>query len=360
MTILIGSSGNDTLDGGNADDVIFGLGGNDRLTSGNGNDVMSGGGGIDQLYGGNGADTLDGGSGDDGLYGGDGADRMDGEQGNDTISCSGGNDVVDGGDGNDWISADSNSDSVNGGNGNDTILGGDALDSLAGAAGTDTLVGGVGADTLNGNGGSVGVVTIVGDVFRYDSINDTGVGAGRDIIVQFDDSASLAAQDLIDLSGIDANSGAAGDQSFQSTFLSIGDSFTAPRQIRIVPNGAGSTEKIIQLNTDGDAAVEAEILVQASNGIRSATSRFLAATPARNAWTRILTVAPARHRTSVPATHRNVQASRWSGRCVRVLRQRLDCAGKCDNNVWSVARTSAPVRCPDNPELAATHGRAAR
>jgi Ca2+-binding RTX toxin-like protein len=61
--LIIGTSGNDNLDGGNStDDCIIGGGGNDTIQGKGGNDI---------LVGGNGDDTLDGGQDTDICYGGD-------------------------------------------------------------------------------------------------------------------------------------------------------------------------------------------------------------------------------------------------------------------------------------------------
>ena len=57
--------GNDTLEGGDGDDLLFGMGGDDMLNGGDGNDLLFGGSGNDFLDGGNGADTLYGGAGND-------------------------------------------------------------------------------------------------------------------------------------------------------------------------------------------------------------------------------------------------------------------------------------------------------
>jgi surface adhesion protein len=66
--------GNDTLNGGEGDDILYGLGGNDLLDGGTGNDIMLGGSGTDALLGGAGKDTLIGGKDSDTLTGGAGAD----------------------------------------------------------------------------------------------------------------------------------------------------------------------------------------------------------------------------------------------------------------------------------------------
>jgi Ca2+-binding RTX toxin-like protein len=64
--VVMGGSGNDTLEGGAGNDVLDGGPGNDRLIARVGNDQLSGGGGNDILYvGGGGADAIDGGAGFD-------------------------------------------------------------------------------------------------------------------------------------------------------------------------------------------------------------------------------------------------------------------------------------------------------
>ncbi|MFV9505585.1 MAG: calcium-binding protein [Oscillochloridaceae bacterium umkhey_bin13] len=80
-TLLLGSNGNDRINGRNGSDCIVGGAGNDTIDGGNrddillgglGNDILNGGGGDDILYGGPGDDTLDGGPGYDICYGGGG------------------------------------------------------------------------------------------------------------------------------------------------------------------------------------------------------------------------------------------------------------------------------------------------
>ncbi len=65
MGTITGTSGNDTISGGNGVDIIYGGGGNDILSGGNGVDTLFGEDGDDQLSGDNGADNLNGGAGDD-------------------------------------------------------------------------------------------------------------------------------------------------------------------------------------------------------------------------------------------------------------------------------------------------------
>ena len=60
--LILGTSGNDNLDGAGTDDCIVGGGGNDKIQGKGGNDI---------LIGGDGDDTLDGGKDTDICYGGD-------------------------------------------------------------------------------------------------------------------------------------------------------------------------------------------------------------------------------------------------------------------------------------------------
>lgn len=98
--------------------------------------------------------------------------------------------------------------------GPDTLFGGGNEDVLYGGVGNDNLIGGGGEDVLVGGAGF--------DVFNYDTVLHSQVGAGaRDIIVDFDGNGA-AAGDRIDLSTIDADvsPGMGGDQDFTSAQLS--------------------------------------------------------------------------------------------------------------------------------------------
>jgi Ca2+-binding RTX toxin-like protein len=93
---LIGTSGNDVLNGLGGDDYLAGLDGNDTMDGGAGNDTMEGLNGNDTLYGGAGGDALHGGFGDDTLVGGTENDSLHGYEGSDTY-------VYSSGDGSDYI-----------------------------------------------------------------------------------------------------------------------------------------------------------------------------------------------------------------------------------------------------------------
>jgi len=89
---LVGTNGDDVLNGGETYNKIVGLDGNDQLIGGTGDNVLDGGVGNDQLFAGDGADRLMGGAGNDWLDGGEGADQLDGGVGNDRLEGGVGND----------------------------------------------------------------------------------------------------------------------------------------------------------------------------------------------------------------------------------------------------------------------------
>lgn len=101
MATIIGTEGNNDLEGAMEDDTLFGLAGNDTLSGGHysiedyyfnyasidlSDDRLEGGAGNDILYGGAGNDTLFGGAGDDVLIGGLDRDVMYGGAGRDIFT----------------------------------------------------------------------------------------------------------------------------------------------------------------------------------------------------------------------------------------------------------------------------------
>ena len=121
--------------------------------------------------------------------------------------------------------------------GNDTLSAGAGSDVLDGGKGNDTLTGGLGSDTLRGGDGQ--------DVFAYGSINDSLSGS-TDIIGDF----SRSDRDRISLSGIDANTNAAGDQAF--AFIASGSFTGVAGQLRYQQTGA-NTFVMGDVNGDGIA-----------------------------------------------------------------------------------------------------------
>jgi len=99
---ILGTPGNDSLNGTELADVLVGLGGNDKLRAvdtGYVGDTLNGGAGNDTLLGAFQSDTLFGGAGNDTLNGGPSADWLDGGPGRDHLNGGGGRDVIEARDG---------------------------------------------------------------------------------------------------------------------------------------------------------------------------------------------------------------------------------------------------------------------
>jgi Ca2+-binding RTX toxin-like protein len=274
---LTGDGNANRLDGNDGNDTLEGGGGNDKLFGGDNDDVLVGGGGADELHGDGGVDTvsyvdatsgvefsladggtvgiangdsyfdvengtgsnfddtlkgdgkanvLDGGKGDDLFQGGGGADTFIGGDGKDTVSFENAQNGVTvsladstgtGGDGaqltfdhvenltgsdqDDTFTGDSGKNVFDGGDGADTLNGKGGNDTLNGDGGKDILIGGLGADTLTGGAGF--------DTYQFNSMQDSLNSPGK-----FDTITNFQSGEKIDLSGIDADTGAKGDQAF--------------------------------------------------------------------------------------------------------------------------------------------------
>jgi serralysin len=151
---VIGTSGNDVINGTALDDVLVGLGGNDVLNGLDGNDLLNGGAGDDGLDGGVGIDTA---SYSDATKGvkvnlslttiqntvGDGRDTLTnienliGSALADKLTGSSGDNTLDGGLGNDKLYGSDGDDHLIGGNGNDILDGGVDADLMEGGIGND-------------------------------------------------------------------------------------------------------------------------------------------------------------------------------------------------------------------------------
>lgn len=264
---LEGTTGHDTLDGGSGDDLMKGGAGNDvyRWAFGSGNDTISDSRGIDSLF-------ILAGSSEVQLIA-TGTDYKDltillhgqqliienyfltSEDGGyiENIAFADGQvwqidrvwkvlQVHDGSSRDDVIYGKAGKDSLKGNAGHDILFGGSGYDVLNGGAGNDRLVGGLGVDILSGGTGN--------DVFVFGK-SDTGLGRYRDVISDF-----TAKEDRLDLRAIDANSRTKVDNAF-SKLLSTKQSFTAAGQIRY-----DAKTGILSLNTDKDAAAEFEIYLK--------------------------------------------------------------------------------------------------
>lgn len=193
--IMIGGGGRDSMMGELGDDDMFGGNGFDTMHGGDGGDDMAGGKNADRIYGDAGDDTLDGGPGSDRLWGGDDADLMLGSFGDDILRGEAGNDTLNGNGARDRLFGDAGDDLLNGGNGFDRINGGSGDDTLNGGSNADGMRGDNGADLLNGDAGADNMDGGAGD----DTLNG---GTGTD--------------KLVGRSGSDALNGGAGDDRLQA------------------------------------------------------------------------------------------------------------------------------------------------
>ncbi|MBZ4023563.1 hypothetical protein CKO11_13960 [Rhodobacter sp. TJ_12] len=165
----ITGTGNDTVSGNAADNILTGGSGHDRLRGENG---------ADTLHGGEGRDTLNGGDGDDVIYGGttetDLSDLIYGGNGNDSIDGGWGNDELNGGEGDDSMAGNYGADTLIGNGGNDFLTGSVYSDQIFGGDADDFLNGGFGNDRLNGGADA--------DTFYHTGI----LGHGSDWIQDYD------------------------------------------------------------------------------------------------------------------------------------------------------------------------------
>ena len=136
---------------------------------------------------------------------------VNGTIGDDIIQTYGLGETINGLTGDDLILAFAGDDIVHGNGGGDLLVGGLGNDQLFGDGGADRLKGEDGRDLLVGGlGGDVLIGGLLRDTFDYNALNESRVGALRDTIKGF----SHAEHDKIDLSDIDANTTAGGNQAF--------------------------------------------------------------------------------------------------------------------------------------------------
>ncbi|MEO0031409.1 MAG: hypothetical protein RIS94_1167 [Pseudomonadota bacterium] len=242
---LNGDAGDDTLDGGTGNDHLHGGLGRDIEHGGNGDDTIGGDGGNDTLTGDAGNDTLDGGAGNDRMSGGVGNDVVRGGNGDDTLHGNAGRDLVNGGNGADDVSGEAGDDHLAGGAGNDHLHGGTGSDLVQGGIGDDTLSGDGGKDTLSGGDGA--------DTFVFATGDSGATRLTADRIIDF----SHAQGDHIDLSAIDADTTADGDQAFNFIGTSAFGSHAGELRYDVVDgkawlagdtNGDGTADFTIRLN----------------------------------------------------------------------------------------------------------------
>jgi Ca2+-binding RTX toxin-like protein len=324
---IIGSAQKDTINGGGDNDGLAGNGGDDTIDGGDGNDTIIGGAGADTLVGGFGDDVFKIGAGDlaagESIEGGFGLDTLrlisagivqtatadfgsveiiDFVSGNaqfrlqvntnpppdgDGSGLSYGITTVDGGTGTDqlvvtgrlvdlgavsftnWSATDivtlngtTAGDSIAGSQRADRIFGLGSDDVLSGGGGADLIVGGAGRDRMTGGSER--------DIFDFNNKSETpafvaGVFSA-DFITDFVDTAAVDTpqDDIIDLSGIDADEALAGNQAF---FLDDGDGVSEAGEITIGArmNAQGAPVTVLMGHTNGgqspDFAIEFDRVV---------------------------------------------------------------------------------------------------
>lgn len=264
---VIGSSGDDTRNGNNVNDIFAGNGGNDRFDGRGGDDSLDGGVGDDSLYGGDGDDTLLGGAGRDHLFGGEGDDVLDSSGDAGDVASQGFGDFAMPGEGNDTIIGHEQAYTGVGGGGvnleywgldsavtvnisepmgtgtataegkSDTftyvdhVTGTDYDDSLTGSAGGsgynfESWIGAGGEDTIDGNGGfdmvfydfeggSLGVHVDLGDGSAFDSYGD------QDMLIDIDGVMGTSRADV--LYGNDQDNELLGREGSDFIFMGGGD-----------------------------------------------------------------------------------------------------------------------------------------
>jgi Ca2+-binding RTX toxin-like protein len=178
---------------------------------------------------------------------GAGSDTVTGGDGNDRVAGGSANDLLKGAAGSDTLWGQSGNDRLIGGSGHDRLNGHAGLDRLSGGDGDDGLVGGLGRDILAGGFGR--------DVFAFDDRHTGASQKTADYIVDLDGALG----DRLDLSRVDANTSARGDQAF--TFIGEKGAFTQAGQVRYQQTG---TDTWLYLNTDADSAAEAVIRLKGS------------------------------------------------------------------------------------------------
>jgi Ca2+-binding RTX toxin-like protein len=197
--------------------------------------IIIGGKADDDLRLGAGADTVWGEAGDDLLHGGAGHDRVYGDNNRDTLLGGRGEDYLDGGGGNDALIGGRDEDVLYGSVGDDTLIGGRGHDVLEGGVGADVLTGGLGAD-----------------VFLFWDFASSP--RASDLI---DD---LKAVDTIDLSRIDADLTANGDQAFVLVNRFSGTAGEATLRYNVAANVSR-----LALDTDGDGAADIAIIASGNH-----------------------------------------------------------------------------------------------
>jgi Ca2+-binding RTX toxin-like protein len=277
---ITGSAGNDTLNGGAGADTLTGGAGDDTYVIDDASDLVveAAGAGADAVqvsissytlstnvenltFSGSGdftgtgnaqPNSITGGAGKDTLNGGTGADTLTGGAGDDTYIVDDAGDMINDSSGTDNVQTSLSSYTLASGleavtyTGSDDFTGTGNADanSIIGGAGNDTLNGGAGADTLTGGAGADRFVVDDGD-----TVSDFLAGDG----------------DKLDLSGLDADIGTAGSQTF--TWIDNGAFTNVAGELRWVVTG--SDVKLLA-DRDGDGTADLEVTITGIASISNA------------------------------------------------------------------------------------------
>ena len=187
-----------SLTGTSTNDILYGGAGRDTLSGLAGDDILQGGAGGDQLDGGDGIDWASYAAASAGVQVDLATGSGTGEAFGDTFR---GIESILGGSFADVLRGSRGANAIKGGAGNDLLLGRGGNDVVAGGHGHDKLFGHAGRDVLVGGGGA--------DTFAFGSAGESRSSA-PDLIRDF-----RSGLDHLDLRGIDANGGKAGNQSFR-------------------------------------------------------------------------------------------------------------------------------------------------
>jgi len=236
--VIRGNNTSQTLTASSLNDVLYGFAGNDVINGRSGNDF---------LFGHSGNDTLVGGAGRDRLDGGTGTDRASYANATAGVTASLANASINTGDakGDVYVSIErltgsSHADKLTGNGGTNLLIGGSGNDVLNGGSGNDTIYGGGGADDLTGGAGA--------DTFVFKARADTTVSTtGRDTIFDFSGTGG----DRIDLSDIDANASASGNQAF--TYLGTAAFTGKAGELRTVKQ---ASDTYVYGDTNGDKTAD--------------------------------------------------------------------------------------------------------
>ncbi|WP_084506676.1 calcium-binding protein [Geminicoccus roseus] len=197
---LITGSGDDQVQGSNADEFINSNGGDDFVEAGAGNDRVDGAAGDDYLYGQTGNDTLVGGPGEDTLFGEEGNDTLIGQIGQDWLYGGVGNDRLFGGADDDSLFGDDGNDRLVGEAGNDVLYGGDGDDVLTGGAGDDEFVRyeNGGNDLITDFGLGDDTVLVFGEsVSSFNEFKAAASQSGANVVVNFGAGQSIIFQNIV-------------------------------------------------------------------------------------------------------------------------------------------------------------------